>query len=83
MEEIYTTFPCVGFVGFEWEMVYNYISHINFHLWVLAIFPYDMMSIYIIAYIDFLLKLLPLCSYIKYTKAFEPCIIPISHEFLV
>ena len=69
INEIYTTFPCVGF---KWEMVYNYISHINFHLGVLAKFACDMMSIYIIASIVFLLKLLPLCSYVKYTKAFEP-----------
>ena len=34
MNEICTTLPCVGFVGWKWE-----ISHINFHLWVFAKFP--------------------------------------------
>ena len=37
INEISTTFQCVGFVGLKWEIV-QYISHINFHSWVLAKF---------------------------------------------
>ena len=37
INEICTTFPCEGFVGLNGKNWY--ISHINFHLWVLAKFP--------------------------------------------